>query len=256
MNLKQLLAIPLLGFSLSNVTYAGLTPLLSSINSDNNAASANFPKPIDIDYSFNNRGLDVSVAPKIGGGGYTLTATNAGNINFYQNKAGVSSSGTGTYTLKANFDTTGTFNKNGSSLTITGSLNDTLGGTGSTSSPTTKLYSAQLTDFGTDASTAEIAFKTSFNASWSNQKKFTGGSTGESVYLFDQVGLNNGGHGRLSSLINALNTKNLASVSNQHFVGIESIASVPLPLPIVLFGTGLTALIGLGRKRLNATKAI
>lgn len=253
MKIKQLLAIPLFGLTLTNVAFAGLTPILSSINSDNNANSANFPKPIAVDYSFNNRGLDVSVATKTGGG-YTLTATSAGNINFYQNSSNVSTMGSGKgYTLTANFDKNSNFIATGSSLTILGTLNSTLGGTAQKS---TTLFSANLTDFGTDANTAAIAFKTKFNPSWSNQIKFTGGSTSESVYLFDQVGLNNGGHGRLSSLIAALNARNLGSINNQHFVGVESIASVPLPLPVLLFGSGLTALIGLRRKRLNATKSI
>ena len=209
-----------------------------------------------IDYSFNNRGIDVSVAPK-NGGGYTLTATSSGNINFYQNQSQVSTMGTGTgYKLTANFDASSNFVATGSTLTITGSLDNPLGGTGDYTDTT--LYSAKLTDFGTDKSSAEIAFKTDFTGStaWSNQVKFTGGSKGEVVYLFDQVGLNNGGHGRLSSLINALDSNNLSKVNNLHFTGIESIASVPLPLPIILFGTGLTALIGLGRKRLNTTKSI
>ena len=255
MKIKQLLTIPLFGLTLTNAAFAGLTPILSSINSDNNANSANFSKPIAIDYSFNNRGLDVSVATKPGGG-YILTATSAGNINFYQNSSNVSTMGSGKgYTLTANFDKNSNFITTGSSLTIVGTLNSTLGGTG-TAQKSTNLFSANLTDFGTDASTAAIAFKTKFNPSWSNQIKFTGGSTGESVYLFDQVGLNNGGHGRLSSLIAALNAHNLGSIGNQHFVGIESIASVPLPLPVLLFGSGLTALIGLRRKRLNATKSI
>ena len=101
MKIKQLLTIPLLGFTLTNSAFAGKTPLFASINSDNNPSSASFSKPIAIDYSFNNRGLDVPVATKIEGG-YTLTATSTGNINFYQNASNVSTSGSGQgYTLIA-----------------------------------------------------------------------------------------------------------------------------------------------------------
>jgi len=75
------------------------------------------------------------------------------------------------------------------------------------------------------------------------------------VYLYDQVGLATG-HGSLTALTNALTAGSLAGVSGATFHGVQSIASVPLPLPVVLFGTGLTALMGFARKRRNSANSI
>ena len=72
--------------------------------------------------------------------------------------------------------------------------------------------------------------------------------------MFDQVGLTTG-HGNLSGLISALNAGTPGAAVGS-LAGIQSIASVPLPLPVVLFGTGLTALMGFARKRRNQTNSI
>ena len=243
MNYKQLITLPILGLVMSQSSFAGQVPIISSIN--------NFAVPTAQDYSFNDRALSVSVASKATPGtGYTVTATGTGNITFYGVTPATSFAGSTTttgYSLTANFSATGQFETTNSILNITGTLNRQP--TGSTGTPSGVLYSANLTGFGTNPNQAAIGFTTQFNQSWSNQSLLTGGSSGEVVYLFDQVGLNNGGHGRLSALINALQTNNLASLNGKTFTGVESIATVPLPLASILFGTGLTALFGLGRKR-------
>jgi hypothetical protein len=243
MKLKQIIALPILGLALGHLAYAGQVPAIDPING--------FAVPKDIDYSFNNRGLNVSVASVAGG--YQLNATASGSSTFYGLTPASSYSGNTAYALTANFDSASNFVPTGSSLTIYGSL-----GTappGSTGTPNGLLYDAKLTNFGYDASQAAIAFVTLFNPSWSNQPLFTGGSTGEVVYLFDQVGLASG-YGRLSGLTSALQAGNLASVAGKTFRGVESIATVPLPIPAVLFGTGLTALMGFGRQRGSNAKSI
>ena len=248
MNYKQILALPILGLAFSGVGHAGATPILSSINSANNGG-VEFVKPLDVDYTFNNRGLNVAVAPK-NGGGYTLTATGAGNINFYQNSSNVGVSGTGAnnYSLTANFGADSKFIDG--SVSITGTTPGISGVAGTTGT----LFSANLTDFG--FANSQLGFKTSFNPSWAtNETKFTGGSTAEVLYLYDQVGLSTG-HGSLTALTNALTAGSLAGVSGATFHGVQSIASVPLPLPVVLFGTGLTALMGFARKRRNSANSI
>ena len=251
MKFKQLIALPILGLALCNVAHAGAVPLFSSITGNNGA----MVQPLDIDYTFNNRGLTATVAPKVGGG-YTLTATGNGNINFFQNSSNAATSSTtaSNYALTANFDSASHFVAAGSLVTINGTLTDALGGVGAS---TGLLYSADLTDFGYDNANGSIGFTTFFNdaAAWSNQAKFTGGSTGEVLYLYDQVGLNTG-HGNLSALTAALAGGDLSVLGTSAFSPIQSIATVPLPLPVVLFGTGLTALMGLGRKRRNNAKAV
>lgn len=244
MKLKKIIALPILGLALGNLAYAQQVPNINSING--------FPVPKDIDYSFNNRNLNVSVT-SVTTGGYQINATANGNATFYGPTPGSTYSGTVDYSLTANFNSTGNFVPADSTLTINGSLGTTP--PGSTGTPTGLLYDANLTNFGYDASQAAIAFTTSFKPSWSNQPLFTGGSTGEVVYLFDQVGLISG-FGRLSELTSALQAGNLGSVAGNTFYGVESIATIPLPLPAALFSTGLTALMGLGHKRRSNAKFI
>ena len=255
MKIKQIIAFSLLGLALANTANAGLVP--TTIDPISGVSTI----PLAIDWRFSDRGLTVSVASTINGG-YQLTATGAGNVTLNGPSPDTASyagtlSGTSGYSLTANFDSSSHFVSTGSLLTITGKLASAP--VGSIGDPTVTggllLYSANLTSFGTDASQAAIAFNTEFNTSWSNQPMFTGGSKGEVVYLFDQVGLGTG-YGRLSSLISALGASNLSSVVGKNYTAIESIATIPLPLPAVLFGTGLTALLGLGRKRRAAAQSI
>lgn len=254
MKYKKLIALPILGLALSNLANAGQVPIINSISSSNNGAS--FAVPLATDFSFNQRNLSVSVAAT--GTGYQLTAIGApsSNFTFYGWTPGSAYSGTTSgsgYSLTANFDIAGAFVPTGSKLTVTGSLSTAP--VGSVGAASGLLYDADLTDFGFNAAQADIAFKTKFNPSWSNQPLFTGGSAGEVIYLYDQIGLASG-RGNLSALTRALAAGNLGSVAGQTFSRIESIATVPLPLPAVLFGTGLTALIGFTRKRLSVGKEI
>ena len=251
MKIKQIIAFSLLGLALANTANAGLVP--TTIDPISGVSTI----PLAIDWRFSDRGLTVSVADN-GNGGYQLTATGAGNVTLNGPSPDTASyagtlTGTSGYSLTANFNSSSEFVAEGSLLTITGALASAP--IGSTGTPDGLLYSANLTSFGKDASQAAIGFTTAFNPSWSNQPMFTGGSKAEVVYLFDQVGLGTG-YGRLSSLISALGANKLSSVAGKSYTAIESIATIPLPLPAVLFGTGLTALLGLGRKRRAAAQSI
>ena len=246
MKYKQIIALPILGLAFSSMGYAS-TNLISSISSLNST-------PVDVDYVFNNRGLSGNVAANAGG--YALTLNGGGNINFFQNSSSSSVSGVSanstSYHLVANFASNGTFIPTGSALTVNGTVGAISGVAGTTG----LLYSADLTGVGYNSATGELGFNTHFNdnTAWSKNAVFNGGSQGEVVYLFDQAGLSSG-HGNLSGLISALNAGTPGNaVGALH--GIQSIASVPLPLPVVLFGTGLTALMGFARKRRNQINSI
>ncbi|MCX7084497.1 MAG: hypothetical protein NTY69_03070 [Methylococcales bacterium] len=254
MNYKQILALPILGLAFSGVGHA--TNLISSINNANNLTPVTIV-PQDYDYVFNNRGLSGAVTSN--DGNYQLNLHGTGNINFYQQSSGASVTGSSVtasatnYSLVANFSSSGAFISSGSALTITGTVPDVSGVTGSAGG---LLYSADLTGVGFNKDTGELGFNTHFNnpSAWSINPVFTGGSPGEVVYLFDQAGLSTG-HGNLSGLISALQAGTPGNALGA-LHGIQSIASVPLPLPVVLFGTGLTALMGFARKRRNQTNSI
>ncbi len=121
------------------------------------------------------------------------------------------------------------------------------------------LLSATLLDSNADNNTPDLignyggyalGFKTLFTGGWAaNQPGLTGGSTGESLWLFangkdfrDLVKALDGidANGTLSSLIG--NSKTINKVS--------SVASVPVPATAWLFGSGLMGLLGLKRRHL------
>ena len=237
-NTRTLLFIPVVfAASACPVLADTITPFLGASSS----TSSN--------YYFDNPGLSLSVASN--GGGYTLTATGSGAFTFNAPNSGFSDAGTaGAYSLTANFTSTGTFVASGSQVTIYGTLNNLPSGAQPFATDGL-LYSANLTGFGYNASQADIGFLTHFNTSWSNQALFTGGSTGESLYLFDQAGLSSGS-GVLSSLIAAMQSGNLASLAGVNYAPVESVAIVPLPLPAILFGAGLTLVAAISRKQTRA----
>ncbi|MDD4913636.1 MAG: hypothetical protein PHW13_01190 [Methylococcales bacterium] len=222
-------------------------PLLSSANS-------NLGTPVAADFSFDQSGLTGSFTKS--GTGWTLTVSGTGNSAFYLPGATTVDTVTNAnYMLTANFDSSGNFITTGSMLTITGSLNTELASLYGVSASTgyTNLYSANLTGFGYDASQATIGFSTEFLASaWSSQSPFTGGSAGDAIYLFNQGGVYTG-FGVLSGLISQFATGTFAPTS---MANVESLASVPLPMPAVLFASGLAGLMGFGRQRRNQAKSI
>ncbi len=147
-------------------------------------------------------------------------------------------------------------------LQIDGSLPaGTFGGTSWSAQPNQLLLKADLLDtnpgngtpdlIGTYAGAA-LGFNTHFTGGWvANNLGLTGGSTGESLWL---AGLSSGfqnlvkaldgnsGNGTLSSLIG----------SSKTITGVVSVASVPVPGAVWLFGTGLMTLLASRRKAAGA----
>jgi hypothetical protein len=106
------------------------------------------------------------------------------------------------------------------------------------------LLSEQLTKFGYNASQTAIGFDTIFTGGYADQPRFTGGSGGDVSYLFGQPG-----SGSLGGLISEFADLSKHPFSNISFSNVTALTAVPLPLPAVLFVSGLTALLGMGRKR-------
>jgi hypothetical protein len=239
---KKLLALPVLCLAMSGQAQAAATlPALTPISGLTGA-------PNSADWSFYNRSVNVSVASN-GASGYTLTATGAANFSFYAPNYSATYAGTASsYVLTANFDSTGHFVAgSGNELKIVGSLASTQAPAGA-SFPGT-LFDASLTAFGYDSAHQTIGFNTAFDSSsWAtNNSAFTGGSTAETVYLFDPAFLAHGTSGSWNTLVTAFANQDLGSLAGKSFVASE-VAAVPLPLPAVLFGTGLTALFGFKRR--------
>lgn len=249
---KKIIALPVLFVAMTDPAFAAtvINPTITSV-------LASGSTPSSLDFTFDNRNLSVAITSSGTGTNtvYTLKASGVGQFSFYgtslQPIAGTLSDTS--YNLVANFNYQDQFIPTGSSLQITGALSSTASLPAGVTAPTTStlLYSASLTDFGYSVAQGDIGFKTSFLTSWANQNGLTGGSTGESVYLFDQAALLNGGFGRLTQLVNAFNGGSLAPVVGKTYTSVQSVASVPLPMPALLFATGASALMGLARKRRN-----
>ena len=138
-------------------------------------------------------------------------------------------------------------------LSITGSLPaGSFGNTSWGSQPNELLLSANLTDINPNNGTADrigtfgsfaIGFNTQFTGGWATTiPGLTGGSTGESLWLA-------GFSSDFANLVKALDgkTKNgtLSSLfgSTKTIHGVFSVASVPVPGAVWLFGTGLMTLL-------------
>lgn len=251
MNLKKL-ALPVLvvaasvGTANAAIVPTNITPIVT-----NTGATANVPTTKD--YFFLDNGLTASVNYNVSGG-YTLTVLGKGNMNFMAPNGtlpGTAYSSTlASFYLTANFTQAGVFQAAGSGLTITGLLNTPSGLPSGVTPVHNPLYSANLTGFGYNFAQDDIAFTTQFNPSWSNQPVITGGSTGESVYLGTTAGWNaSNGTGPLAGILTAFQNHDLSQATGQYYTGFGAITVVPVPMPAVLFGTGLTALLGMRRQR-------
>lgn len=134
----------------------------------------------------------------------------------------------------------------------------TFGGTSWSNQPYQTLLKAELLDsdskdngspdlIGTYNGTA-LGFVTRFTGGWAaNNPGLTGGSTGESLWLA-------GSSSDFKKLVKALDGDNsngtLGSLigSSKTIYNVSSVAAVPVPAAVWLFGTGLTALFA-GRRR-------
>lgn len=108
------------------------------------------------------------------------------------------------------------------------------------------LLSANLTALGTDSNA--LGFATSFTGGWAadQNKPFTGGSTGESLWLSSSSSTS------FTNLVAAIQNGTLDNLlgnkNSMTFKHVSSVASVPVPAAVWLFGTGLTALLASRRK--------
>jgi len=187
-----------------------------------------------LDYTFDQSGLTGSFTGN-GSGNWTLAVSGTGASALYTPSASstFTTINPSTYSLTAQFSGAGAFE--GGTLSISTTANAT----------TTTLLTENLTGFGYSAAQAAIGFTTQFTGGTYDAPQFTGGSTGDVTYLFTQGGVGTG-FSPLSGIIHGFASGTLQAGA---FANIESLAAVPLPMPAVLFGTGLAALIGYGRKR-------
>jgi hypothetical protein len=125
--------------------------------------------------------------------------------------------------------------------------------------PIEKLFSATLTGVTVDSKDEALGFRSTNFGGWANQKQFTGGGTTESVWLYSLLSSLNSSYG--SSMASAqrgggsdwdsllAEIKNHTHLKTGTFLGIASIATVPVPIALWLFGSGLLGLGGLFRRR-------
>jgi hypothetical protein len=143
-------------------------------------------------------------------------------------------------------------------LEITGSLPaGTFGSTSWTDQPNQVLLSANLLGVNQTSSTPDaigtsngnaLGFNTQFTGGWAaNNPGLTGGSTAESLWL---LGLNPD----FQNLVNFVDGKGVLSPWSTY--NVVSIASVPVPAAVWLFGTGLLALFGGRRKSAGLRLAV
>jgi hypothetical protein len=170
--------------------------------------------------------------------------------------------GNETVSWSANFDASGklTTSYGSNYLTIEGSLPaGNFGGTSWDAQPNKLLLSADLT--GTNTGRAgtfgnfAIGFNTTFTGGWvADNLGLTGGSHGESLWLA-------GFSSEFTDLVKALDGKKgngtLSSLfgSTKVIQGVFSVASVPLPGAVWLFGAGLMTFLAGRRKSRTAAFA-
>jgi hypothetical protein len=242
----QLLALPALLLVMGQVAQAAdVVPVFTDLTDLNNSG---------VDYTFDQTGLHGSFSQS--GTGWTLNLTGTGNSAFYTpNATGTQVSNVYTvpsssYNLTASFDASGGFT--GGFVQIKGTAPANVPGANYTygNNPFPYLYDANLVSFSYSAKQAALGFGTEFNPDgWSTQFN---GNGNDAVYLFTPGGVLNGS-GPLSGLIHGLSTGHLTAATLNN---IESLAAVPLPSPVILFGTGLTAFFGFARKRQSQTQSI
>lgn len=143
-------------------------------------------------------------------------------------------------------------------LEIKGSLPaGNIGGTSWSAVPNQLLLSAKLLDVNPGNNTPDlvgtfgglaVGFKTQFTGGWAIQNnRLTGGSVGENLWL---AGLSSGFLNLVNALDGSTSNGTLGSLfaTNKTITGVVSIASVPVPAAIWLFGTGLMSLLASRRK--------
>lgn len=256
----KIIALPLLAMIASAPAYA-TNPILSKLDV---IPGLNGGVPAAQDYTFSDYGLNLNLSQNPNSG-YTLTLSNSipnSYISFdlLQN---ANISAYGNYSLTANFNSNGAF-ENGNAQIIGQLVAGSILPAGASLPTSTTLYAASLTSFGVNDNfygdnQYTLGFGTQFLPSWATQNIFTGGSAGEVIYLFPSA--LNTPFSVLKDLADAFSTPGgLATLSSGSAYtlsqNVNAITSVPLPMPAVLFGTGISALIGFGRRNRNPGKIL
>lgn len=151
-------------------------------------------------------------------------------------------------------------------LQINGALSaGTHGNTSWSDQPHQLLLSAELWDSNPGNGTPDVigtfggfalGFNTHFTGGWAaNNPGLTGGSTGESLWL---LGLSNGFNRLVRALDGNASNGTLASLigSSKTINDVTSIASVPLPGAVWLYGTGLMIFLASRRKSTASSLAV
>jgi len=123
------------------------------------------------------------------------------------------------------------------------------------------LFSTSLTGFTVDSKDEALGFVTAGFGGWANQPQFTGGSKSESLWLYSLLGSSHesgwegGGNQHQNQAWNNFlaELKSGKGLKADAFYGIASVATVPLPAAVWLFGSGLAALGGALRRRARAS---
>lgn len=211
---------------------------------------------------FLDTGEEIEIQKKSVGSTYYWQLNGAGETtSFWGGLANSVNLGSDKVKYQANFDSTGKLITSigttvlSNYLEIDGSLPaGSFGGTSWTAQPYQTLLKANLLDANPGNGTPDyigtyngfaLGFNTKFTGGWAaNNPGLTGGSTGESLWLFSSA--SNSG---FINLVNALdgNSANgtLSSLigSGKNIYNVSSVASVPVPSAVWLFGTGLMSLL-------------
>jgi hypothetical protein len=209
-------------------------------------------------------------------GNFTFTYTDIFNPHSCPSCAAVFDFPSGAYavqnldlTLTATFNTSGQFLSG--TYSIAGSLPPSSRPTYGTapsgvswSSTSTPLFTAKLTGATVNMSTDALGFTTSDFGGWADQPQFTGGSTSESVWIYAQLSCQTANQNSplcTNSTRDSLWNTFLAQLKHKDldmtgcFKGLDSIATVPIPAAVVLFGSGLAGLGAALRRRRVAVAA-
>ena len=133
------------------------------------------------------------------------------------------------------------------------------------------LFKANLTGFNANTGEKALGFTTTNFSGWAADTKFTSGSNLESLWLYycivPRTAANNYGYywdtnttnSAWNSLINALSSHNTSQLNsafnNKSYSSIDSIATVPVPAAVWLFGSAIMAGLGLTDRRRKSAMA-
>lgn len=207
-------------------------------------------------------------------GSFTLSVTGSeaacGNFNTLANcNAAIFNFPNGAYlvsnesmTITANFSAKGVFTSGSYSLigSVPGWSNPTTGsappGYNWAAQGTTTLLTASLTADTVDTSQEALGFTEVINGGWADQQQFTntkGKTDTESLWLYSLLSgtnMNSGQNMNNTAWNNFLaELQSGKGLKGNTFFAMGSIATVPLPAAVLLFGSGLMGLFGFARRR-------